>query len=71
MLHSAVEAVGRVVAAVDSSGVPVKLQWAVKHLLMVAGPFSSSVTSWARQPRLVPAAVSDVVHLVPWLHSGK
>jgi hypothetical protein len=69
MLRLEVEAAGSVAAAVDSSEVPVKLRLAVKHLLLVAGPSSSWVTSWARQPRPVPAAVSAVIHLTLWHHS--
>jgi alkylation response protein AidB-like acyl-CoA dehydrogenase len=67
----AAEAVGSAAAAaaVGLSEVLARRQLAVNHLLLLAGPSSSLVTSSARQPRPVPAAVSAVVHLALWFHS--
>lgn len=69
----AAEAVGSAAAAaaVGLSEVLARPQLAVNHLLLLAGPSSSLVTSSARQPRPVPAAVSAVVHLALWFHSGQ
>lgn len=68
MLHLEAEAAESAAVVVDLDVALAKQRLAVMRRPLVAGPSSSWVTFWARQPQPVPAAVSVAVHQALLLH---